>query len=42
MCDSHTYTHSYSYSAAYAHTQRQSNTKGSPDSASPPKPVTPE
>ena len=34
----HSYSHSYSYShfnsAAYAHTQRQSNTKGSPDSAS--------
>jgi len=44
MCDSHTYTHSYSYfnSAAYAHTQRQSNTKGSPDSAPSPEPVTPE
>jgi hypothetical protein len=38
--DTHTYTYTYSYShfnsAAYAHTQRQSNTKGSPDSASAP------
>jgi hypothetical protein len=38
--DTHTYTYTYSYShfnsAAYAHTQRQSNTKGSPDSASSP------
>jgi hypothetical protein len=36
--DTHTYTYSYSHlnSAAYAHTQRQSNTKGSPNSASAP------
>ena len=38
MCDTYTYTYTYSHfnSAAYAHTQSQSNTKGSPDSASPP------
>ena len=36
MRDTHTHTYSYSHfnSAAYAHTQRQSNTKSSPDSAS--------
>jgi hypothetical protein len=45
MCNTYTYRYSYSYtysyfnSTAYAHTQRQSNTKSSPDSASPPETV---
>ena len=36
MCvtDTHTYSYSYFNSTAYAHTQRQSNTKGSPNAAS--------
>ena len=42
MRNANTHTHSDSYfnPTAYSYTQRQSNTQGSPDSSSSPKPVT--